>query len=245
MEFLPRASTFRDCQKKYDTKGKSMKKKWIVCVILLSTVSIVRAEPVTYNFTGDITLISNRSGTANTNTTYSVGQTITASVTYDLATGGEGLDFTGSSTYTNVLKSFWVDNGIETIGRTALDVDSEAIFRVDNQRVYDGVSFKMSASGAALFTGSSFNGFPLSSILLSFDTSDTSLYSDTSIPSSIDPSDFRMPMLLITYGDSGGDGGYVVFAQQQAVPEPATAMMLFFGGGIGFVVHRLRRWANR
>jgi len=30
-----------------------------------------------------------------------------------------------------------------------------------------------------------------------------------------------------------------------AVPEPATAMMLFFGGGVGFIIHRLRRWANR
>lgn len=44
-------------------------------------------------------------------------------------------------------------------------------------------------------------------------------------------------------------GGSTVFSATsltiEAVPEPATAMMLFFGGGIGFSIHRLRRWANR
>jgi len=30
-----------------------------------------------------------------------------------------------------------------------------------------------------------------------------------------------------------------------AVPEPATVMMLFFGAGVGFFVHHMRRWANR
>ena len=30
-----------------------------------------------------------------------------------------------------------------------------------------------------------------------------------------------------------------------AVPEPASAMMLIFGAGIGMIVHRARRWANR
>jgi hypothetical protein len=44
-------------------------------------------------------------------------------------------------------------------------------------------------------------------------------------------------------------GGSIDFAVTsltiEAVPEPATAMMLFFGSGIGFVIHRARRWANR
>jgi formylglycine-generating enzyme required for sulfatase activity len=30
-----------------------------------------------------------------------------------------------------------------------------------------------------------------------------------------------------------------------AIPEPASAMMLIFGAGVGMAIHRARRWANR
>lgn len=45
--------------------------------------------------------------------------------------------------------------------------------------------------------------------------------------------------------DTSRDMLFVISGTPAAVPEPATAMMLFFGGGVGLVVHRLRRWANR
>jgi hypothetical protein len=68
------------------------------------------------------------------------------------------------------------------------------------------------------------------------------LHAGTMTTSGNGPADFN----LGTSGNynmflTGEDGASI----SNVVPEPASAMMLLFGAGIGMVIHRARRWANR
>lgn len=209
----------------------------VVCVVLLSAFC-THADLQTWSFTGEVFTI-------NTNaleSVYSVGQTITATIEYDLATAVFIEDSYGYGFYSNVVQSIWVNNGVETIGGATAGGGTYMTLAYD--RGNDAVSIGIWSDDAPL-TGSDVGGLSFHGITYSMATSNTALYTDASLPASISVDDFDGAVLGLNYSPAGSPGdNKTVFVLSQ-VPEPATAMMLFFGGGIGFAIHRLRRWADR
>lgn len=214
-------------------------KKIILCLTLLAG-TLACAELVTYNFSGEVSYIDTSLADV-TDTTYSIGQTITAVISYDLATGSVVFNTSSSSDYTGSLQSLWVNNGAETIGGSAVDGNAVYTTVFNDSAGTDAIQFRITSDENPP-VGTGVEALPLDNIWLTFTSLNTDQYADTSLPESVDPADFTFERLQITYY-ARGVGNYIV--NVDAVPEPATAMMLFFGGGIGFVVNRLRRWANR
>ncbi len=213
------------------------KMKKMIALILLIGASVF-AEPVVWDFTGRIASVNN--GT-NILSVYTLGDILSGSIVVDVAEGV--LDDSNStySTYSIALQSLWFDNGVQDIGfetRGLIDVSNDNFGRDDMRFYHD-------TSGQREFVGDSINGLSLFSIILTLEWPEDE-FSDNSL-SEIDFGSITTWGLQVTYSKSipmepiQNEYMYIT----PAVPEPATAMMLFFGGGIGFVIHRLRRWANR
>lgn len=214
-----------------------------VCLIVVCA-SCVFADPVTWNFTGRVSQVNN--GT-NILSVYTLGDTLSGSITVDTALAV--LDWEGPSynIYSGALQSFWLDNGQQNIG-----FNSRGLINVKNDSIegfgtVDLLRFYHDTFGPTEFVGDSINGLSISSIQLSLYWPETT-FSDNTLPSEIDFNSIDRWGLQITYSkwspESGTQSEYL-FIEPAAVPEPATAIMLFAGGSIAFLVHRLRRWANR
>ncbi len=204
----------------------------------------------TYNFSAEVIRIDTTVSNV-TDATYSIGQTLNGTITYDLAEGGLWAEY---GTYTNMVLSAWVSTGTELLGGSISNGHSSvSIFR-DNVEYAEGAYDNFEAilfnqyfdSPDSPIGGTPVEGLELDRIGFGLGTFNTNVLADSSLPTALDLSDFNSwGTIVLYYENATHDEVYNIVAAVQAVPEPATAMMLFFGGGIGFIAHRLRRWANR
>jgi hypothetical protein len=215
-----------------------MKKKIIIAYALLLGATCAQAELMTWNFSGQVFWMTN-----SLESVYTVGQTITATIEYDLAAAVQIADHFGQAEYTNVVKSIWVNNGVETIGGTVTgDHSSGLVLSYDQSD--DGISIGI-WSESALLSGSDIGGLSLHGITYSMYTSNRDIYADGSLPASISLDDFDGAYMGLNYSPPESSWDNQLVYVMQPVPEPATVMLLFVGGGVGFAIHRVRRTAQR
>ncbi|MGE4488481.1 MAG: PEP-CTERM sorting domain-containing protein [Kiritimatiellales bacterium] len=134
-----------------------------------------------------------------------------------------------------------MDNGTETIGGSVDENEGYLpLFQVVNDSYgSDKLVFSFYHGQGTL--GTPVEGLGLDVLTLSLSSSNTNLFSDASVPASINPFDFDTEGIFLMYAE--GASNYMV-SSVQAVPEPASALMLFFGAGVGFLTYRLRRWSS-
>lgn len=213
---------------------------WCTFAVLLAGM-FVHAELVNYTFSGQIT--GDASWNRPEESWYEAWTPLSCTIAFDLSQGVEHQYQTG--TYTNIVQSLWVNTGAETVGGSFPEGFNgwDSVFVRDTSN--DTISFQLYVT-AGSFGAQDMGSYFLESITFSLTDVGGEVFSDETLPASLDLADFDLANVELRYYSFETFRDYYVYGSMQvgSVPEPATAMMLFFGGGLAFLTNRLRQRAS-
>jgi hypothetical protein len=208
----------------------------IAIALSVGSAAPAAASLATYNFTGDITQVDDGF------TAFSVGETFSGSLTYNLDTPNTGDDVSGVY---DGLTSLTFNIGGYTFSMTNPSGTFEV--QVGNQGT-NGTSTETTdrfsvLSDATNGLSGSIPGFTIGSIILRLDDSTGNLFSTDALPSDVTLADFDSNGVFVSFDavvDPGISGELTAFAPA-AIPEPGSLAILAGALAGMFVMTRRRR----
>ncbi|MCI0733368.1 MAG: PEP-CTERM sorting domain-containing protein [Methylococcaceae bacterium] len=197
----------------------------IAGLLLIVPSKSIFAVPITINFTGTVNSVSSSLGG-----TFSGGQTLTGSYTFDSSIGARA-GSTSSFAVFDALQSLSFSIG----GYSASSLSSSEI-QVDND---PGLPFNdryavVSRASQGL-SGAMVGGFALDAFAFRLDDSTNSVFSDALVlPTSLSLSSFDSTAFFLFFVDTSGalqlvDGAITGLSTVSQVPEPSTLVLLLLG----------------